>query len=68
MCVRVFLFADFFNLAHFIFSLGFILHLRFSKLSRFSLGSAWVQRGSAWVQVHPLDPVHPLIEGALYVH
>ena len=52
--------AHFLNLAHFIFSLGFILHLRFNKLSRFSLGPAWVQRGSAWVQMHPLDPFHPL--------
>ena len=49
------------NLAHFIFSPGFILHLRLNKLSRFSLDSAWVRRGSAWVQMHPLDPVHPLL-------
>ena len=47
----------FFNLAHFIFSLGFILHLRFNKLSRFSTGSAQVQRSSSQVQMHPPDPV-----------
>ena len=58
--------ANLLTLAHFIFSLGFILHLRFSKLSRFSsTGSARFSTGSD-APVGPCSPSVGLPQAAGY--
>ena len=62
--------CKFLNLAHFISSLGFILHryLRFNKLSRFSTGSARFSTGSARFSTvtgsdAPAGPCSPSVSG-----